>query len=88
MSALEAELSFNVGVVYIQELFLEKKNLSHMGFNLYWAARPHNRKDNHVLVVVWKDLPNKTIVAIWTNLVNYPYGMVLDITEREIHTKE
>ena len=87
ISALEAGLGLNAGVVCIQEPFLGKKNLAHAGFNLYWPAGPHDRKDNRVLVAVRKDLLNKTIVENRTDLVSHPYGMVLDITEGEIHAK-
>lgn len=52
ISALEAELGLNTGVICIQEPFLEKKNLVHAKFDLYWPARPHDCKDNHVFPTV------------------------------------
>ena len=74
--------------IYIQEPFLGKKNLAHAGFNLYWLAEPYDYKDNHIFVIVRKDLLIKTIVENQTNLVSHPYSMVLDITKGEIHAKE
>lgn len=64
-----------------------KKNLAHAEFNLYWPVKAHDRKDNRVLIAVKKDLLDKTIVKNRTDLIIHPYCMVLDITEREIHTK-
>ena len=59
-----------------------------MGFDLYWPARLHDRKDNCVLVAVRKDLLNETIVENQIDFVNYSYSMMLDITERDIYAKE
>lgn len=81
ISALEAGLGLNAGVVCIQEQFLGNKDLSHVGFNLYWPSGVHNRKDNRVLVAVRKDILNKIIVKNQTDLVSHPYCMALDITE-------
>lgn len=64
-----------------------KEKFAHAGFNLYWPAGDHDRKDNRVLIAVRKDLLNKTIVENRIDLVSHPYGMVLDITEGQIHTK-
>ena len=64
ISALEAGLGLNAGVVCIQEPFLGNKDLSHAGFNLYWPSGVHDRKDNRVLVTVRKDILNKIIVEI------------------------
>lgn len=64
-----------------------KKILAHAGLSLYWPAGTHNCKDNWVLIAVRKDLLNKTIVENRTDLVSHPYGMVLDITKGQIHTK-
>ena len=87
ISALEAGLGLNAGIVCIQEPFLGKRNLAHAGFNLYWPVGAHDQKDNWVLIGVRKDILNKTIVENQTNLVSYRYYMVLDITEGEIHAK-
>ena len=46
ISALEAGLGLDAGIVCIQEPFLGRKNLAHSGFNLYWLAGTHDRKDN------------------------------------------
>ena len=85
--ALEAGLGLKAGIVCIQEPFLGKKNLAHVGFHLYWPAKAHDCKDNQVFIAIRKDLLNKIIVENRTDLVSYPYGMVLNITEGQIHTK-
>ena len=87
ISALEAGLGLDAGIVCIQEPFLGRKNLAHSGFNLYWPAGTHDRKDNRVLIAVRKDLLNATIVENRTDLISHPYGMVLDITEGDIHVR-
>lgn len=56
-------------------------------FNFYGPSGTHDCKDNQVFIAVKKDLLNKTILENRTDLVSHPYGMVLDITEREIHTQ-
>lgn len=86
--ALEARWGLNTRIVCSQKLFLEKKNLSHVGFNLYWPAKAHNWKDNRVFIVVKKNLLNKTIMENQMNLVSQLYCIVLDITKREIYAKE
>lgn len=86
-SALEAGLGLDAGVVCIQEPFLGNRSISHSGFSLYWPSGTHDRKDNRVFIAVKKDLLNRTILENRTDLVSHPYGMVLDITEGEIHTK-
>ena len=58
-----------------------------MGFNLYWPAKIHDRKDNQVFIAVQKDLLNTTIVENRTDLISHPYGMVLDITEDYIYAR-
>ena len=85
ITALEARLGLNAGIVCIQEPFLGKKDLAHSGFNLYWPAGTHDRKDNRVLIAVKKDLLHTTIVENRTDLISHPYGIVLDITEGNIH---
>ena len=87
ISALEARLGLKARIVCIQEPFLGKKNLAYAGFNLYWPAEAHDRKDNRVLIAVRKELLNKIIVENRTDLFSHPYDMVLDITEGQIHTK-
>ena len=87
ISALEARLGLKAGIVCIQEPFLGKKNLAHTGFNLYWPVGAHDCKDNRVLIAVRKDLLNKIIVENRTDLLSHSYGMVLDITEGQIHRK-
>ncbi len=62
ISALETGLDLKAGIVCIQEPFLGKKNLVYAGFNLYWPAGAHDRKDNRVFISVRKDLLNKIIV--------------------------
>ena len=87
ISALEAGLGLNAGVVCIQEPFLGKKNLAYAGFNLYWPVKAHDREDNQVLIAVKKDILNKTIVQNQTDLVSHLYYIVLDIMKGEIHAK-
>lgn len=88
ISALEAGLGLNAGIVCIQEPFLGEKNLAHTGFNLYWPAGANDCKENRVFIAVRKNLLNKTIMENWTDLVSHLYCMVLDITEGEIYTKK
>ena len=72
ISALKARLSLNIEVLYIQEPFLEMKNLAHAGFNLYWLAGSHDRKNNCVFVAVGKDLHNRTIVKNRIDFISHP----------------
>lgn len=88
ISTLEAGLGLNAGIVCIQEPFLDKKNLAHAGFSLYWPVKSYDRRENHVFIAVRKDLLNKTIIKNQTDLVSHPYGMILDITKGQIHIKE
>lgn len=40
-----------------------------------------NQKDIQVLIVIRKDILNKIIIENYTNQVNHPYCIVLDIRE-------
>ncbi len=64
---------------------LGQKNLVHLRFNLYWPAETHDRKDNRVLIAVRKDLLNTMVIENRINLISHPYGMVVNITEGDIH---
>lgn len=81
ISALEAWLGLDVGVVYIQESFLGKRDISHSGFNLYWLSETDNQKDMQVLTAVRKNILNKVLIENQTDLVSHPYCFVLDIEE-------
>ena len=81
VSALEAGLGLNAGVVCIQEPFLGNRDISHSGFNLYWPSGTDNRKDMRVMIAVKKNVLNKVIVENRTDLVSHPYCIVLDIRE-------
>lgn len=52
ISVLEAGLGLDAAIVYVQEPFLENKNISYLGFNLYWLSKTSNQKDMRVLIVV------------------------------------
>lgn len=68
-------------------MFLEKKNLVYVRFNLYWLVEIYDCKDNYIFIVVRKDLLIKTILENQTDQVRHPYGIVLDIKKVEIHAK-
>lgn len=72
ISALVAGLGLNVGIVCIQEPFLEKKNLTHAGFNLYWPVEVRERKDNWVFIAVRKDLLNKILFQKDGGMIKWP----------------
>lgn len=48
--------------LYILRSFFKKKNLMHIGFNLYWLIKVHDYKDNYILIIVKKDLLDKIIL--------------------------
>lgn len=75
ISALEAGLGLNTGIICIQEPFLGRKNLAHSGFNLYWPAGTHDHKDNQVLIAVRKDFFNTKIVENRTDLISHSYSL-------------
>lgn len=79
ISALEAGLGLDAEIVYIQEPFLGKRDISHCGFNLYWPSGTDNRKHMRVLTAVWKDILDKVIIENRTDLVSYPYCSILDV---------
>ena len=81
VSALEASIGLDAGIVCIQEPFLGNRDISHSGFNLYWPAGTDNQKDMRVLVAVKKDILNRVIMENWTNLISHPYCQILDIRE-------
>ena len=84
ISALESGLGLDAIVVYIQELFLGNRNISHSAFNLYWPSGTDNRKNIRVLTAVRKDILHRVVIDNWTDLVSHPYCSVLDI--KELHS--
>lgn len=45
----------------------------------------YDYKDNWVLITTKKHLLNRTIIKNQTDLISQPYGMVMDITGRDIY---
>lgn len=84
---LGTSLGLDNEIVYIQELFLERKNLAYLGSNLYWLEKTHDCKNNCVLIAVRMNLLNAIIIENRIDLITYFYGIVLDITKENIHGK-
>ena len=88
ISTLETAISLGASMVCIQEPFIENRNISHSGFNLYWPISGENRKDIWVLTAVWKEIANNVVLDNWSNLANHPYCLIFDIEELYLRTRK
>ena len=79
IAALEAGLELGVGLVCLQEPYIDRE-FRHGGYQIYWpeAGELRNRR---VTMAIRRDLFNRTTVEARTDLINHPYIMVLDIWE-------
>lgn len=58
-----------------------------MDFNLYEPVGTHDQKNNQDLIIVKKDLLNISVVKDQTDLISHSYDIVLNIIEKNIHTR-
>lgn len=86
--ALKTGLNFEASIIYIQKLFLEKKSLIYLQFNLYSSFEMDKRKNIQVLTVVKKDILSKIVIENQTNLVSHLYCMVIDIRELDLRSEK
>ena len=81
IASLETAISVGADIICFQELFLGNKNITHSTFNFYYLER--SKTDARILMALKKELVNKIIIENWTDLLNYPYFLALDILDVE-----
>lgn len=77
--ALKTAIILGAGIVMIQEPFIDNREISHRGFNLYWPQG--ERKEIRAMTAIKKDMVNKIVIDHRTDFINYPYFMPLEIRE-------
>lgn len=83
--ALEASLSLKMKIVMIQEPFITSQKINHSRFNFYWLSK--ETKEIRVIIVMKKNLENKIIVDLRTNLIYHLYFILLEICELDPQSK-
>lgn len=83
--ALKTTLSIGVGLLMLQELFIEHREMSHSVFNFYWPQG--RRTEIRVMMAVKKDLLDKIILKHRTDLVTHPYFILLEIWNLDQQSK-
>ena len=78
IAILEIVLEKGAGVVYLQEPYIGKKEISHPGFIFYWPEA-EERKKIRVGLAIKKDILGSWILEYRTDLINSTYIQCLDI---------
>lgn len=74
-----------MGIVIVQEPFIDNQEICHSGFNFYWL--PKEKKELKVITAIRKDLKDKIIVNHKTDLVYHSYFMLFKIRKLDLHKK-
>lgn len=82
---LKTVFSIKAGIVIIQKPFISSQKLCHSGFNFYLLKR--EKKDIKVITVIKKDFVNKIVVDYKTDIIDYPYFILLEICKLKIYSK-
>src|SRR4029077_6864748 len=78
IAILEIALEKGAGVVYLQEPYIGKKEISHPGFTFYWPEA-EERKKIRVGLAIKKDILGSWILEHRTDLINSTHIQCLDI---------
>ena len=83
--ALKTAFSIKARIVIIQEPFIGSRKLCHSGLNFYCPKR--EKKDIRVMTAIRKDFVDKIMVDYRTDIIDYPYFMLLEICKLNIYSK-
>ena len=83
IAALETGLKRKAGIVYLQEPHVGQTPISHPGYTLYWP-KTGKQSEKRVCIAIRHNIITLHIIEARSDLVNYPYILVLDIWEMSI----
>jgi hypothetical protein len=80
IAAIEIGIQLNTAFICLQKPYIGINSFSHPGYDLRWPEKG-KKGEKRVLIAIKRDILNRVVTEVRSDLVNHPYFLIIDIWE-------